>query len=99
MSSISDEFGEKRVQDILRKIKKLEKVGVFRILPFIRNNPKYYSQFDEVMSLHPFRQAAKILEKFDWIKIEKIDRRHYYTLTKIGEEVTDLLLEILSRIP
>ncbi|MHA1637003.1 MAG: hypothetical protein ACTSUO_09930 [Candidatus Thorarchaeota archaeon] len=99
MSGIFEEFGEERVQDIVGKIKTLEKVGVFRILPFIRKNSKYYSQVDAVMSLHAFKEAAMILEKIDWVRIEKRDGRHYYTLTPIGEEVTDLLLEILSRIP
>lgn len=99
MSSIRDEFGDERVQDIVRRIKKIEKAGVFRILTFIRNNPHFYSEFDEVMSLHAFKDAAKIAAENGWIKKEERDRKHYFSLTTVGEKVTDLFLEILSNIP
>ena len=63
MTGIIEEFGEEKVKELVEKIKKLEQVGVLRMLPFIKENSHHVSEFDDIMSLHAFKWAMDIAEE------------------------------------
>ena len=99
MTGIIEEFGEERVKELVEKIKKLEQVGVLRMLPFIRENSHHVSEFDEVMSLHAFKRAMGVAEEIGWILVEEgIRGRKIISPTEKGEKAIELLGQILPLI-
>ena len=97
MVTIIEEFGEEYIKDIVTKTRKMEQVGVLRVLPFIINNSHFVSQFDEVMSLHAFSRALVILEEIGWVETnEGIRGRKDVSLTEKGKKATKLYLQIIE---